>query len=342
MKEPDSHQFNWDICGHEKIVHFLQSAILNGNLAQAYLFSGPSKLGKQAIANKFIASLFCQNSEKDLPCGVCSSCQQIKNEIHPDFYVTTQAINEKTEKLSRSIVIDQIRNLKYKLQQGTLLNGYKIALIKEAHLMNLNTANALLKILEEPTKNTIIILLADDASSLPQTIASRCQILRFLPVPNAEIKSYLENKGVFDSGLIAKQAYGHPGIAIDLAGSKELSKDIKRNIGVFLKIIEADLGDRFEIAEKVINWDKDEAVNISLLNDLLHTWQLALRDIILIKSDNELLVSNTNYLAELKIPAATLDFLKIKSILNKMDQVINYTKYNINSKTILENLIINL
>lgn len=342
MKEVDNHQFDWDICGHDKIVHFLQSAILNKNLAHAYLFSGPSKLGKKAVAQSFIASLFCQNSEQNLPCGVCSSCQQVKNGVHPDFYTIEQEINEKTEKLSRSILIDQIRNLKYKLQQGTLLNGYKIALIKDAHLMNLNTANALLKVLEEPTKNTIIILLADDASALPQTISSRCQILRFLPVPTQEIKAYLENRGVFDSGLIARQSYGHPGIAINLSEDKEMTTEIKNNIKYFLKIMESDLSDRFEIIEKAVNWDKDEAINVTRLNNLLHNWKLVLRDILLINSDNESLVSNVSYLDELKVQAKSFDFLKIKSILNKIDQVNYYTWHNINSKSVLENLIINL
>ncbi|MDO8669225.1 MAG: DNA polymerase III subunit delta' [Candidatus Buchananbacteria bacterium] len=342
MKQISSRQFNWDVCGHDKIVHFLQSAILSGNLTQAYLFSGPSGLGKKFVASKLIASILCQNLEKPVPCGVCSSCQQVANGLHPDFYTVNQEINEKTGKLSRGIIIDQIRNLKYKLQQGTLLNGYKVALISDAHLMNLNTSNALLKILEEPTSNTVIILLADDVSYLPQTISSRCQIVRFLPVATSDIKSYLENRGVFDSGLIARQANGRPGVAIDLSNNKELADGVKNNIDGFFKIIEADLNSRFEIADKIISWDKDEYINISSLNNLMHNWQLALRDVMLIKSDNEQLVSNINYLDKLKEQAEILDFLKIKTILRKINQVDDYAKHNINSKSILENLIINL
>lgn len=342
MKESDTKQFNWDVCGHEEIVHFLQSAISGNKLANAYLFSGPSQLGKQAVAYRLIASLFCQNQDKAKPCGVCPACLQIKNKIHPDFFITGQEMNEKTEKLSKSILIEQIRNLKHKLQQATLLNGYKVALITDAHLMNLNTANALLKILEEPTKNTVIILLVDDVSALPQTIASRCQTLRFLPVPTQTIKTYLENKGVFDSGLIAHQAHGYPGIALNLAENKDLIKAQADKVEAFLKIISADLNDRLELADKVVNWEKDEAVNVAMLGELFHNWQLVLRDALLIKSDNESLVTNVAHLDDIKQLVATLNFLKIKSILNKMDQVSSYTWYNINSKSVLENLIINL
>ncbi|NCN07302.1 DNA polymerase III subunit delta' [Candidatus Falkowbacteria bacterium] len=342
MKESDTKQFNWDVCGHEEIVHFLQSAISGNKLANAYLFSGPSQLGKQAVAYKLIASLFCQNQEKAKPCGVCPACLQIKNKIHPDFFITGQEMNEKTEKLSKGILIEQIRNLKHKLQQATLLNGYKVALITDAHLMNLNTANALLKILEEPTKNTVIILLVDDVSALPQTIASRCQTLRFLPVPTATIKTYLEDQGSFESGLVARQAHGYPGIAIDLVNNQDLIKTQADKVETFLKIIDADLNQRLELVEKAVNWEKDESINVTLLNDLFHSWQLVLRDALLIKTDNESLITNTTQLEAIKSNFASMSFIKIKSILNKMDQVSGYTWYNINSKSALENLIINL
>jgi len=342
MNEPEAKQVKWDICGHENIVHFLQSAILNDNLAHAYLFAGPHKLGKQTVAYKFIASVLCQAKTNARPCGICASCLQLKNNVHPDFYLTQPTINPKTEKLSRGILIDQIKSLKYKLQQSSMLHGYKVALITNAHLMNLNTANALLKVLEEPTKKTIIILLVDDVLDLPQTIASRCQILKFLPVATNSLKIYLENQGMFNSSWLARQAHGHPGVALDLAHHKDLAKILKNNITDFFKIMESDFSDRLELVNKIVDWDKDEAINISKLTGLLHNWQLILRDIVLIKTDNEPLITNIDYLAELKKQAQVLDFLKLKIILTKMNQTSDYVWHNINSKSVLENLIINL
>ena len=335
-------QFNWDICGHENIVHFLQSSINSQNVSSSYLFAGPSHLGKETVARKFIASLLCTTKEKNLPCGGCLNCRQLQSGLHPDFYTVAKEINIKTEKLRREIVIDQIRNLKYKLQQATLFNGYKAALITEAQLMNLNAANALLKVLEEPTKNTVIIILADDLTNLPQTILSRCQVLRFLPVAKGEIKSYLEKTKAKDADLIARQAHGRPGLALTLANDKEFAKANKNNIESFFKASQTDLNSRLTLLDKLVDWDKDEAVNVSRLNTLLEAWQTVIRDIILIKSANEPLVANAKHLAELKELSATWNFLKIRFILSKISQCSDYLFSNINSKSVLENLIINL
>lgn len=335
-------QFNWSICGHEKIVHFLQSSIDSDNVSQAYLFAGPSHLGKEKVARKFIASLLCTDQEKHLPCGECLNCRQLKNGLHPDFYVVEQEINAKTEKFRREIVIDQIRNLKYKLSQATLFNGYKAALITKAQLMNLNTANALLKVLEEPTPKTVIIILADDLTNLPLTILSRCQVLRFLPVANNEIKSYLEKNTTQDADLIARQSHGRPGLALTLIGDQEFERASKNNIDNFFKVSQTDLNSRLSLVDKLVDWDKDEALNISRLNTLLAAWQTVIRDIILIKSANEPLVANIKHLEQLKELSASWDFLKIKFILRKINQCSDYLFNNINSKSVLENLIINL
>ena len=338
----NTHQFNWDICGHGKIVYFLQSSIDSDSVSHAYLLTGPSHLGKETVARKFIASLLCTDKVKNLPCGGCLNCRQLQSGLHPDFYTVEKEVNIKTEKLRKEIVIDQIRNLKYKLSQATLFNGYKAALITEAHLMNLSAANALLKVLEEPTKNTVIIILADDLSNLPQTILSRCQVLRFLPVAHSGIKSYLEKIKVKDADLIARQAHGRPGLALNLANDKEFAKASKNNIDSFFQATTADLNSRLALVDKIVDWDKDEAINVSKLNSLLETWQTVIRDIILIKSANEPLVANAKYLPQLKELSSAWDFFKIRFILNKINQCPDYLFSNINSKSVLENLIINL
>ena len=342
MKESNNRQFSWNICGHEKIVRFLQSAIIHSHLAQAYLFTGPSHLGKETVARKFIASLLCADQGKNLPCGECLNCRQLKNGLHPDFYVVGKEINLKTEKARKEIVIDQVRELKYKLQQATLFNGYKVALITEAQLMNASSANAILKILEEPTRKTVIIILADDISNLPLTILSRCQLLKFLPVPTLVIKSYLENSGAFNSDLLARQSHHCPGLALNFLNDQELAKSAKDNANNFFQALKADLNSRFTLVDKIINWDKDENVNIFLLNNLLEDWQLMIRDLVLIKSDNESLITNLKQLPELKNEVLTLDFPRIRAILAKISQAYDYSRHNINSKSILENLIINL
>lgn len=335
----DNQKLNWNICGHGNIVHFLQSAILNDGVAHAYLFVGPAHLGKQTLAREFISSLLCSCGNE--PCGQCADCTQLKNSIHPDLYNIKKEVNEKTGKLRREIVIDQIRDLKQKMQQGTLLGGYKIALIEDAHLMNKNTANSLLKLLEEPTAKTVLILIADNLTSLPQTIPSRCQTLNFLPVAIGDIESYLGGKTI-DAKVFAKQSHGCPGVAINLLGSEEDHFSLNDNICGFFQVMESGLGDKFAMVDTLVDWDKDEAINVSRLGGLLSNWQSVIRDILLIKNNNEEFVSNINHMAKLREHAVSSEFSRLKSILLRIDLAKEYLWHNINSKSSLENLIINL
>jgi DNA polymerase-3 subunit delta' len=341
MKGKNTDKFGWNICGHENIVHFLQSAISGDKLAHAYLFHGASQLGKKTVAGKLISSLFCFEDGKR-PCGVCTNCRQVEAGVYPDLYTVEREINEKTEKLRRDIVIEQVRQLKTKLQQGTMLNGYKVALISEANLLNPNAANALLKILEEPTKNTIIVLVANNISDLPDTIVSRCQTFKFLPVAVPTISHYLSNRSVEDPEALARKSYGKPGMALSLSKNKELSNRLESNVETFFESIGGDTVKRFSLADTAIDWQKDEVVNVGELDILLTDWQSVVRDIMLIKSGNEALISNIDHVSDLEKQADRLKVSSLKSILEKIGQARDYAYHNISSKSALENLIINL
>ncbi len=341
-------QFNWHICGQEKIIDFLQSAILNDRVAHGYLFVGPANLGKYAVAKEFIGSILCQGQPGPMPCGECFHCRQFKNGLHPDVYIVERIIDDKTGKLKKDIAIDQIRDLKSRLQQATFLNSYKIAIIPEAQYFNKNTANALLKILEEPTNKTVIILIADDANKLPQTIISRCQVLKFLPVAAKKINDYLMGLDGFsgfdgsEAKLLARLSQGKPGRAISFLQNRQLKEKYLGDINNFFKLTKADFSARFKTIEEIIDWHKDDTVNIKQINNLFDNWQSILRDILLVKSENEPLVANINFFEAINKNKELFSFNKIQAILAGINQARTYLKQNINTKSVLENLIINL
>jgi DNA polymerase-3 subunit delta' len=164
----------------------------SGRLAHALLLSGPAGTGKLDLALEIAAGLLCQ--EKSWPaCGSCRSCQLLRTGAHPDYRKLTFELNDKGN-LRTEIVIEQVRNLISSLQLTTTISPRKIALLHPAEAMNRNAANALLKTLEEPPGDTVMILVSDDPSRLPVTIRSRCQNLHVrLPETRVALEWLMEN-----------------------------------------------------------------------------------------------------------------------------------------------------
>lgn len=336
-------KFLWQVCGHDTITDYLKSSILSNTVSHAYVFAGAAGLGKETTASKFIKSLFCQGKGEYVPCGECPACRQIESKVHPDVYYLRRLTDEKTGKLKRNISIEQVIDLKAKLSQTTLLRGWKIAVIEEAEALNNNSANSLLKVLEEPTQKTAIILITSDISRLPKTILSRSLVLNFLPVKREEIKNYLLSREIADdkADKLARLALGRPGTAINLAEDSEALSAALKNFDDFYNVFNNDLSLRLKNIDALIEWEKDESLNIKKLLKMLDNWQAALRDMILFMNHNEA------GLANLKIvkAAAGMKPLSWERILNA-DLLIAEAKKmfdsNISSKNILENILINL
>jgi DNA polymerase-3 subunit delta' len=186
-------------------------------LAHAFLLSGQPGTGKQGLAMEMTAALMCL--ENSLPaCGSCRSCQLLVSGAHPDFRILSFELN-KSGKLRTEIVIDQVRQLISFLQLTTTISQRKIALIQPAEAMNKNAANALLKTLEEPPGDAVIILLSNDPSRLAVTIRSRCQKLQVRsPDTNTALAWLLEEGacGEVEARSALKAAAGSPFRARDL------------------------------------------------------------------------------------------------------------------------------
>ncbi|MFA5124498.1 MAG: DNA polymerase III subunit delta' [Patescibacteria group bacterium] len=344
MNERSKMQYFWDICGQEKAVDFLKSAIKNNRVGHAYIFTGPDALGKGTIANQFIKSLMCNGTGETKPCNECAVCRQINNLTHPDIFRLGRIQDDKTGKWKRDIIIDQIRELKYKLSQGSFLSGWKVAIISEAELLNINSANAFLKVLEEPTAKTIIILIVSDISAVPKTIASRCQILNFLPVARNEIKDYLLSKEVEEeiAERCARLALGRPGRAMTLANNPELLSEEQEQIDSLLKILPRPLIERLRLLDEVFKTDKDESISSDRAHRLMESWQMTIRDLILLKLNSEYYTANLSSLPllyEVRDKISWERILHADRLITELKQLFNN---NISSRNILENLMINL
>ena len=150
-------------------------------LPHALLITGQPGMGKAALADSVATMLLCENpSEDHSPCGQCPGCIQYKAGSHPDYF------HVQPDEDSAVIKIDQVRGLAAQLSLSSHRGGYKVAILRPAEAMNINAANSLLKTLEEPSDNTVLVLVCTHPAHLPATIRSRCQQLR-IEAPDRDV-----------------------------------------------------------------------------------------------------------------------------------------------------------
>lgn len=187
-------------------------------LPHAILLYGEEGSGKTDFAQSLAASVLCkQPAANGEACGQCDACRLIAAETHPDLSLIQPAPPEtsKSKKPVLNIRIDAIRRLCNKLESTSQYEGYRVAIIERADKMLVQAANALLKTLEEPGAQTLIILVTSRPYRLPITIRSRCQALRF-PHPNETVAlEWLQSQGLKTPEIALKYAHGAPLIALN-------------------------------------------------------------------------------------------------------------------------------
>ncbi len=165
-----------DVVGQENIVKVIKNAIENNKISHAYLFSGPRGTGKTTIAKIIAKMVNCENLRDGNPCNNCDSCRNAF--INNDVVEIDAASNNG---------VDEIRELKNKINLVPSMSKYKIYIIDEVHMLTIQAFNALLKTLEEPPKHAIFILATTEPHKIPLTISSRCQKFQFTKIQNEGI-----------------------------------------------------------------------------------------------------------------------------------------------------------
>jgi DNA polymerase III subunit delta' len=254
------------IIGHKPVLDFFDKVIDSDNISHAYCFVGQENIGKTAVAEEISAKLLGINKKK--------------LKTAPDYIVVEQELNKKTGKTKKNIDIEQLRNLRSILGRHSFLGGYKIAVIDKAEKMNISAFNALLKTLEEPTKKTVLILLTNNASSLPETIQSRCQMINFYPVEKKEIQKYLELQNITEKNAeeIARVSHGLPGLAISWSEEEEKYNWYKQEVLRFESLINQPFFEKLEKIDELFGDKKDHIATREKLKSVLSIWQIVLRD----------------------------------------------------------------
>lgn len=305
-----------DIKGESSAIAFLKNAALGGRVASAYIFLGPSGCGKKLTALNFAKLLNCTAPLESEPCQMCGSCVKISSLAHPDVLMLEK--REDKAEFGIDIVLEAIRSVSLKPYEARK----KVYILDDADLMSEEAQNAVLKTLEEPPKDAVLVLIVEDIQAIPATIRSRSQIVKFFPMPSADIEKILTDGYEVDAKVarvLARLSLGSVGRALHNSKNGFLEKRARVIEGVRnRKIFDSDF-------EKMKRSDFAGYLDIMLLwyRDLLVTKAFTGKD-----AD----ILNIDKIDDIKRDARMLSFEYLDNAVNAVADAKEHLSRNANPK----------
>lgn len=313
-----------EIIGHQEIVNVLKRTLLLDKLAHAYIFAGVEGCGKRLTALALVQEVFCSTLDS---CGECPACRKLAAGQHPDLHLI--------EPDGQFIKIEQVRQLQKELAYRPFEAPRKATIIDQADRLNLASGNALLKTLEEPPGNALIILVTANPNGVLPTILSRCQTLSFPPLTQETVARFLMDRGYAQdtASIAATLSGGSLKRALDVSAEATLGER-----GELLRQIDSlsmdDISPILILAEK-LSADKDNVIDIL---DLLATY---LRDIILLQNGSDNLV-NHDLVPLVRKRAEHSSSVKIMEVIGHVFTARQAMQRNVNPRLTLEVLFMRL
>ena len=281
------------VIGHQHIIEQLQRTVASDRIAGAYLFVGPTGVGKETVARYFAQLISCQqDAQPPIVCGTCLACRKVDSGNHPDL----QFIRPEGSLLR----IGQIRELQKQIVYEPLEASRKVYILTDVERMNAEAENCLLKTLEEPPASSVLILLTSNIQVLLPTTRSRCQILQFHPMPTQELAAVLTDRFSVASEQATTLAIAAGGAIGKAITQLEKGGTLTEEIPELLK--ETDLLAAFRLAESF----KDNPETL----DSLVTWY---RDLLFLQQGAPLeLITHIHSLEELQTLVPRYSHLRIQ------------------------------
>ena len=311
-------RFN-DVLGHTKTLGIIGAYLENSRFSGAFIFSGPEGIGKKMVAKLIAGQLNCIG-QVDRPCGSCSACLKIQEETHPDLHIIQNG--------QLQIKIEDIRGILREANFRPYEGAVKVFIIDNAHKLNSEAANSLLKVLEEPPKDVLIILVTHKPQNIIKTVLSRCKEIKFSPLIRGQLETVLMNNYALDkttAHFLAYYAEGRLGLALKLKDTPLLREKNK-------------IFDSFILSSKpldhfMMNQSKEQ---VQVCLNILASW---FRDIYLLKaglSDKEVIHLDRH--SDLLKLIPRFSFRQLDEIMATLAESSFYLEKNINSKLLLHNL----
>lgn len=252
-----------EVVGQSHVKRFLANIVKSGRIPHAYLFCGAKGTGRTEAALSFSKALNCENVQDGEACGQCISCRKIDSGNHPDVTII--------EPDGASTKIDQMRMMIREAAFRSYESPWRVFIITCAETMNQEAANSILKLLEEPPDNCVIILLSTSIRRILPTIISRCQVVEFRRVSDSVIEDYVvEKTGISkdEARPFAWLANGAPDKAVELVANNKIKALRDEIIDSISQIQDYNKLKVLQLATK-LSKDKD---NVDFVIDVLVTW----------------------------------------------------------------------
>lgn len=327
---------NWDILGHEWAVNLLKEHVAQKKLRHAYLITGSQGLGKRTLALRLSQAVLCtQPTAPGDPCGVCANCRRLAKMEHPDLSVVQPELTGGTLK------VDQIRDLQHTLSLSPYEAAYRIALLLHFENANPSAANALLKTLEEPGPQVLLLLTADSPENLLPTVVSRCQVLRLGSVQLDTLRQGLQTHYGMDpekANLLSHLSGGRPGLALTYYHDPELLDQRNTWLDEHLRVLTSNRMNRFVYVESLTKEQKEREIT----RQMLRTWHSLWRDIMLDSTGASTPLVNCDRLDAIHQIASLLNRDRALRAVTDIEQTIELLDMNANPRLALEVLLLDL
>lgn len=327
----------WELIGHDWAARILQKHIQTNNVRHAYLISGSPGIGRRSLALQFAQAVNClQPPQPGFSCGVCRVCRQTADMQQPDLSIL------QVEAGKQEIRIEQVRELQRNLHLSPYEAKYRIALLLNFQYANANAQNSLLKTLEEAPAKVILLITADAPENLFATITSRCEILRLRTIPVDEMVPAIINKWQVEESYAQELAHlsgGRFGLAKQFIDHPELVEQLHNWVTESYELLSQNRVTRFAYVDK-ISEKRRKGETTDLIQQLLQTWLLLWRDILLIKSSTQMPLTYIQYKNWSRQVAQTITMEEIRQLISRLEVGLIQLESNVNNRLLLENIML--
>ena len=333
----------WSTIGQEHLLRQLSASLRAGRLAHAYLLSGPTHVGKMTMALDLAAAVNCTGGGGETgPCGQCSACERIHRGVYADLHVV--AVGGDPQVPTR-ISIRQVRETENFLSLTPVEGDWKVAIFDGAESLSAGqseSANALLKTLEEPPPNVLILLLTTNPDAILPTIRSRCRILGLRPMAGSALAQHLLTQRQVEPDTaewLARLSRGCPGWAFRAIDDPGLLDDRAEQLDQIAETAAAPLDERFAYANGLAGQFSRDRESV---RQRLFLWQRWWRDLLLVKEGVDQYVQNSDRAEEVSNHAEGLEGADIVGFLQRIQETLTALDANANPRLALECLMLEL
>jgi len=320
--------FHIRVIGHQWAVDLLKQQAATGRVPQALLLAGPLSVGKSTVARFLAQYLNCQANER--PCGGCVSCRKVVSGNHPDIRIWDHD--------DEAIKIDQVRELQRELALSPYEGKYRVVLLCNFERATPSAANALLKTLEEPNPQVVLILTATDPGALLATIVSRCQVLTLRPIPTQEVRAALQvhwQASPAEAELLAQLASGRLCWAVRALASENILERREQFLQDLLTLLGMNRVDRLAYAYEL---SRDPG----LVKEILRSWLTIWRDLLLLQSGSQTTVLNLDWQETLQNLANQSNIGQTQEMVVRLRTALTNLEHNVNPRLNLETVLLRM